>query len=270
MRPVKLVLTRAQMFTSIGHRPNTIQQLSIGASRDGQLTAIQHVSKSPIGMADELINIITHGTAERIRVPQCVDPGDAGSAEHPDTWLDASARRSRRLVRHGVGHRRALVRAGHRSHRVAREEITRTWIRSLACRGRATRCLDCYRQGAERFGWAARNPKPRSMRNGGQLVGYGMARAALWAYQPPCKALASIRRDGTAFVRSGATDIGPGPYTVMTMLAADFLGVPIERVQFGLGDSDMPTAPQEGGSGLTRRARQRRSRGAASVWSAHS
>ena len=89
------------------------------------------------------------------------------------------------------------------------------------------------------------------MRNGGQLVGYGMARAALFAYQPPCKAIASIRRDGTAFVRSGATDIGPGTYTVMTMLAADCLGVPIERVRFGLGDSAMPKAPQEGGSGLT-------------------
>ena len=111
--------------------------------------------------------------------------------------------------------------------------------------------LDCYRQGAERFGWAARNPKPRSMRNGGQLVGYGMARAALLAYQPPCSAIASIRRDGTVFVRSGATDIGCGTYTVMTMLAADCLGVPIERVRFGLGDSAMPTAPQQGGSGLT-------------------
>ena len=67
----------------------------------------------------------------------------------------------------------------------------------------------------------------------------------------PCKAIASIRRDGTAFVCSGATDVGPGPYTVMTMLASDCLGVPVDRVQFGLGDSAMPKAPQEGGSGLT-------------------
>jgi xanthine dehydrogenase YagR molybdenum-binding subunit len=111
--------------------------------------------------------------------------------------------------------------------------------------------LDCYRQGAERFGWSARSPEPRSMRNGRHLVGYGMARGALGAYQPPCKAIASIRRGETAFVRSGATDIGCGPYTVMTMLAADCLGVPIERVRFGLGDSAMPRAPQEGGSGLT-------------------
>ena len=68
-RPVKLVLTRAQMFTSVGHRPNTIQQLSIGASRDGQLTAIEHVSRSSIGMADELINLITHGTPSAYACP---------------------------------------------------------------------------------------------------------------------------------------------------------------------------------------------------------
>jgi len=111
--------------------------------------------------------------------------------------------------------------------------------------------LECYRAGAERFGWAARNPLPRSMRNGRLLIGYGMARAALSTYQPPCKAIASIHRDGTAFVRSGATDIGTGTYTVMTMLAADCLGVPVDRVRFGLGDSAMPKAPQEGGSGLT-------------------
>src|SRR5262249_38719296 len=74
--------------------------------------------------------------------------------------------------------------------------------------------------------------------------------AALTGYQPPCKAIASIRHDGTALVCSGATDIGTGTYTVMTMLAADCLGIPIERVQFGLGDSAMPKAPQEGGSGL--------------------
>src|SRR5215813_10225878 len=93
--------------------------------------------------------------------------------------------------------------------------------------------------------------KPGSMRKGHPRMGYGMARGALTAYQPSCKAIASIRRDGTAFVRSGATDIGTGTYTVMTMLAADCLGIPMERVQFGLGDSAMPKAPQEGGSGLT-------------------
>jgi CO/xanthine dehydrogenase Mo-binding subunit len=118
-RPVKLVLTRAQMFTSVGHRPNTVQQLALGASRDGQLTAVEHVSTSSIGMTDQLINLITHGTRAAYACPNVSTRADPDSAEHSDTGLDACTRRSGGLVRPGVGHRRALVRAGHRSDRVA-------------------------------------------------------------------------------------------------------------------------------------------------------
>jgi len=249
-RPVKLVLTRAQMFTTLGHRPNTIQQVSIGASRDGQLAAIEHVSRSSIGMADELINLITYGTPHEYVCPNVSTratqvrqsipipgwmraPGEAEGSFALESAIDE--------LSCALGIDPIALRVKNHAH--VHPETGLPWSSNAL--------LDCYRQGAERFGWPARNPEPRSMRNGRQLVGYGMARGALLAYQPPCKAIASIRRDGTAFVRSGATDIGPGPYTVMTMLAADCLGVPIERVQFGLGDSAMPRAPQEGGSGLT-------------------
>jgi xanthine dehydrogenase YagR molybdenum-binding subunit len=249
-RPVKLVLTRAQMFTSIGHRPNTSQRLSLGASRDGRLTAIEHVSRSSLGMADVLINIITHGTMTAYACPNVSTratqtrqsipipgwmraPGEAEGSFALESAIDE--------LSYALGIDPLELRVKNHAH--VDPESGLPWSSNAL--------LECYRRGAERFGWSARNPEPRSMRKGGQLVGYGMARAALWAYQPPCKALASIRRDGTAFVRSGATDIGPGPYTVMTMLASDVLGVPMDRVQFGLGDSAMPKAPQEGGSGLT-------------------
>ena len=249
-RPVKLVLTRAQMFTSVGHRPRTIQQVSIGASRDGRLTAVEHVSRSSIGLADELINLITHGTpnayacpnvstrASQVRLSIPIPgwmraPGEAEGSFALESAMDE--------LSYAVGIDPVELRVKNHAHVDPGTGLP--WSSNAL--------LDCYRQGAERFRWSARNPEPRSMRSRGQLVGYGVARGALAAYQPPCKAIASIRRDGTAFVRSGATDIGPGPYTVMTMLAADCLGVPIERVQFGLGDSAMPRAPQEGGSGLT-------------------
>src|SRR6185295_2947275 len=249
-RPVKLVLTRAQMFTSIGHRPNTVQHVSLGASRDGQLTAVEHVSTSSIGMADELINVITPGTADAYACPNVSTratqvrlsipipgwmraPGEAEGSFALESAIDE--------LSYAVGIDPIELRI--KSHAHVNPESGLPWSSNAL--------LDCYRQGAKRFGWSARNPEPRSMRKGGRLVGYGVARGALFAYQPPCQAIASIRRDGTAFVRSGATDIGCGPYTVMTMLAADCLGVPIERVQFGLGDSAMPKAPQEGGSGLT-------------------
>jgi xanthine dehydrogenase YagR molybdenum-binding subunit len=249
-RPVKLVLTRAQMFTSIGHRPNSIQQLSLGASRDGQLTAIDHVSTSSIGMSDELTNPITYGTTDAYACPNVSTharqirqsiptpgwlraPGEAEGAFALESAIDE--------LSYALGIDPVELRVKNHAH--VHPESGLPWSSNAL--------LDCYRQGAERFGWSARNPKPRSMRNGSQLIGYGMARAALIAFQPPCKAIASIRRDGTVFVRSGATDIGCGTYTVMTMLVADCLGVPIERVQFGLGDSAMPKAPPQGGSGLT-------------------
>jgi CO/xanthine dehydrogenase Mo-binding subunit len=249
-RPVKLVLTRAQMFTAVGHRPNTIQQLALGASQDGQLTAIEHVSTSPVGMADELINLITLGTQHAYACPNVSTratqirqnipipgwmraPGEAEGSFAMESAIDELA--------HAV--RIDPIELRVKNHARVHPDSGLPWSSNAL--------LDCYREGAERFGWSARNPEPRSMRNGGQLVGFGMARGALMAYQPPCKVIATIRQDGTAFVRSGATDIGPGPYTVMTMLAADVLGIPIERVRFGLGDSAMPRAPQEGGSGLT-------------------
>jgi xanthine dehydrogenase YagR molybdenum-binding subunit len=249
-RPVKLVLTRAQMFTSVGHRPNSIQQLSLGTTRDGQLTAIEHVSTSTLGMTDELINLITPGTIDAYACPNVSTratqvrlsiptpgwmraPGEAEGSFALESAIDELA--------YAVGMDPIELRV--RNHAEVHPVSGLPWSSNAL--------LDCYRQGAERFGWAGHHRKPRSMRNGTQLVGYGMARAALFAYQPPCKAIGSIRRDGTVFIRSGATDIGCGTYTVMTMLAADCLGVPIERVRFGLGDSAMPKAPQQGGSGLT-------------------
>jgi CO/xanthine dehydrogenase Mo-binding subunit len=249
-RPVKLVLTRAQMFTSVGRRPNTIQQVSLGSNRDGRLTAIEHVSTSSIGMSDELINPITHGTVDAYACPNVSTRATQIRQNIPTPgWMRAPGEAEGSFALESAIDELSYalnidpIELRIKNHAHVHPDNGLPWSSNAL--------LDCYRQGAERFGWSARNPEPRSMRNGGQLVGYGMARGALGAYQPPCKAIASIRRDGTAFVRSGATDIGCGPYTVMTMLAADCLGVPIECVRFGLGDSAMPRAPQEGGSGLT-------------------
>jgi CO/xanthine dehydrogenase Mo-binding subunit len=108
----------------------------------------------------------------------------------------------------------------------------------------------CYVTGAQRFGWAGRNPEIRSMREGNWLIGYGMAGVTFGWYQAPCRARISIGRDGTAHVRSAATDIGTGTYTVATQLAAELLGLGLGHVHVEIGDSDLPPAPQSGGSGL--------------------
>jgi xanthine dehydrogenase YagR molybdenum-binding subunit len=109
---------------------------------------------------------------------------------------------------------------------------------------------ECYRAGAERFGWARRTPEIGSMRDGNWLVGYGMAGVTFTSGQARCEATVSIRRDSTAHVRSAATDLGTGTYTIATQVAAELLGLDVDQVQVEIGDSDLPFAPYSGGSGM--------------------
>jgi xanthine dehydrogenase YagR molybdenum-binding subunit len=104
--------------------------------------------------------------------------------------------------------------------------------------------------GAERFGWARRSPEIGSMRDGNWLVGYGMAGVTFTSGQARCEATVSIRREGTAHVRSAATDLGTGTYTIATQVTAELLGLDTDQVHVEIGDSDLPYAPYSGGSGM--------------------
>ncbi|MET0722634.1 MAG: molybdopterin cofactor-binding domain-containing protein, partial [Tardiphaga sp.] len=106
----------------------------------------------------------------------------------------------------------------------------------------------CYAQGAAAFGWARRNPAPRSMRDDGDLVGWGMATGVWDAMQMPITVRIVLRADGHAEVACATSDIGTGTYTIMAQVAADFLWIPIENVSIKLGDSSLPPSPVEGGS----------------------
>src|SRR6266849_8965004 len=107
---------------------------------------------------------------------------------------------------------------------------------------------DCYRQGAEAFGWDRRNPEPRSMRDGTELVGWGMATGVWEALQVPITVRIGLTANGHAEVASAASDIGTGTYTIMAQVAADMLGLPLDNVTIKLGDSTLPQSPVEGGS----------------------
>ena len=248
-RPVKLVLTRSQMFTGIGHRPPTVSRLRLGATRDGQLTAIDFGSVSPVA--------IERGVRYRVG-PRAADayacPNFAGHDRHVRLNISAPA------------HMRApgTAEANFALESALDELATQLRMDPLELRLRnyaphhppsglpwsSNALRECYQAGAERFGWSRRTPEPGSLRDGSSLVGYGMAGVTFENFEAPCDARASIGREGKAFVRSAATDIGTGTYTVMAQLSADLLGLDLDQVRFDLGDSDMPTAPQEGGSGL--------------------
>ena len=249
-RPVKLELTRPEMFVSVGHRPLTRQRVRLGATRSGELVAIYHEATSSTAIEDDNIELVaygassayaclnaaTHNTQVRLNIP-CPGfmrgPGEAQGNFALESAMDELAYALR------------MDPVELRMHNdAAMEPQSRLPWSSRAMH-------ECYRQGAERFGWSQRSAEPRSMRDGRMLVGFGMAEVAFQFFQGPCAARASIDRNGRAFVRSAATDIGTGTRTIMRRLSADLLGLSEERVRFGLGDTDLPMAPWAGGSGLT-------------------
>jgi CO/xanthine dehydrogenase Mo-binding subunit len=249
-RPVKLVLSRAQMFTSVGYRPPTVQHVTLGARRTGELVAIDHEGTEPTALEDDFAESLTRATAVLYDCPNMSGrtsqvrlnvacptwmrgPGEAPGMHALECALDELAWEL------GIDPLELRLRNYAETH----PQTGRPWS-SNALRA-------CYELGAERFGWARRSPEPRSMRRGRMLVGYGMASAYYGYVQQPCQARATLGLDGVAVVRSAATDIGPGTYTVITQVAADALGLPPKRVRFELGDTAMPPAPLQGGSGLT-------------------
>jgi xanthine dehydrogenase YagR molybdenum-binding subunit len=247
--PVKLVLTRPQMFTSIGHRPQTTQRLRLGATREGRLVAIDHEGTSTVGteeanfgtltMVTPLMyacpNVATHDRQVQLNIPNPGAMRAPGKAEGNFAIESALDELSYALAVDPIELRL-------RNYAEVQPQSGLPWS-SKALR-------ECYLAGAQRFGWAKRNPEIRSMREGNWLIGYGMAGVTFGWYQAPCQASISICRDGTAHVRSAATDIGTGTYTIATQLSAELLGLDIGHVRVEIGDSDLPPAPQSGGSGL--------------------
>lgn len=246
-QPVKLVLTRRQMFTLTGHRPQTRQRLALGADRDGRLRAVIHEAQGETSRYEQFIEALTAVTpymysCENVRtryrlVP--VDsstptymrgPGEADGIFALETALDELA---------------VALKMDPVELRLKNEpEIDEG--RKVPFSSRFLR--ECYASAGERFGWARRTPEPGSMRDGRLRVGWGMATATYPVLRSPASARVRLLRDGRAEVEAAASDMGPGTYTSMTQVAADALGLPVERVTFRLGHSVFPPAPPHGGS----------------------
>jgi xanthine dehydrogenase YagR molybdenum-binding subunit len=249
-RPVKLVLTRPEMFTGLGHRPSTTQRIKVGATRDGTLVAIDHEAAAAASMGTSLLYPIPMGTVAAYACPNV-------SARDTRTQLNISPVAHMRAPGEAEGNFAVESILDELAYELRIDPIElrlRNYAEvhpqtGLAWSSKALR--ECYQVGAERFGWSRRSPEPGSMREGRWLVGYGMAGVTYGHNQAKCQARATIRRDGSAYVCSGTTEIGVGTWTVMGQLAAELLGLPPERVTFDLGDTAMPRAPYVGGSGTT-------------------
>ncbi|OGX87552.1 xanthine dehydrogenase family protein molybdopterin-binding subunit [Hymenobacter glacialis] len=246
-RPVKLALTRPQMFTSMGHREDQTQTLRLGATNDGKLTALIHEKTSTtspwdnyaesnskiVNMLYECPNFEASYQLARANVMTSTytrAPGEAPGSFALESSMDDLA--------YQLGIDPIEIRL--RNYAEKDPSSGQPWSsKSLK---------QCYARGAELFGWSKRNPKAGVTRNGRLLVGWGMATASYPVHNSQGMARARLYADGHAVVQSGATDLGTGTYTVMTQVAAEALGLPVEKVRFELGDTKLPTAPNSGGS----------------------
>lgn len=246
-RPVKLVVTRPQMFLFVGHRPRMLQRVQLGADANGKLVAMRHDLTAWTSRFDEFVepaaawsraiyacdDTVTTHRLVRLDVPTPTftrAPGAASGSYAMEAAMDelAAALKMDPLELR----RRNYAEKDHDSGKPFSSKELRA----------------CYKQGAERFGWAKRVATPRSMRDGRWLVGLGMATASYPAHMRASSARAERRPDGTFVVQAGTHDLGTGAYTIMTQIAADELGVPMEKVRFELGDTQLPEAPLAAGS----------------------
>jgi xanthine dehydrogenase YagR molybdenum-binding subunit len=250
-RPVKLVLRREHMYGPVGHRSASRQTVRIGADDDGMLTAIDHRARiasssfddffesnanvshalyaSPaIATAHEAVRLDT-GTPLFMRAP-----GEAPGSIALESAIDEAAAAC------------GIDPLAFRLKNYAEvEPISGKPFSSKALR-------ECYAQGAERFGWSKRPLAPRQMRDdNGFLVGWGMGTAIFPALMFQAEARAVIRADGSGVMETGAHDMGQGAWTAFAQIAADALGLDLERMEFKAGTSDLPDAGIAGGSAHT-------------------
>jgi xanthine dehydrogenase YagR molybdenum-binding subunit len=245
-RPVRLVLTRQQMY-ALGHRPATIERLALGATASGTLESVSHeaiaitsqyedFSRNDTGWSGQLYKSpnakYLHRLA-RLDLPTAADmraPGATTGVFALECAMDELA------IALKLDPLELRMRCY--SDRDQHNDLPYT----------SKKLRECYRQGAEAFGWHKRNPVPRSMRDGSDLIGWGMATGIWEALQMETAVRIVLTANGHAEVMCAASDIGTGTYTIMAQVAADLLGLPLDNITVRLGDSTLPHAPVEGGS----------------------
>jgi xanthine dehydrogenase YagR molybdenum-binding subunit len=245
-RSVRVVLTRQQMY-GLGYRPAMIQRIRLGAKADGKLDAITHHAITVTSQFEDF-------------------------HRHETTWsgllyTSATAAYAHELARLDLATscdmRGPSATTGVHALECAMDELAvalkldplELRLRCYSDRDQTSglpysskNLRECYRQGAEAFGWYKRNPAPRAMRDGSELVGWGMATGVWEALQVPISVRIALSANGHAKVSCATSDIGTGTYTIMAQVAADVLGLPLDSIEIKLGDSTLPQSPVEGGS----------------------
>lgn len=246
-KPVKLMLTREQMFTMVGYRPHTWQKIGIGATEDGKMVGIYHESIGQTSSYEEFTESTLQQTRMMYACPNV-------STRYRILPLDVSTPIWMRGPGEATGAFALECAVDELAHKLNMDPIA---VRLLNYTEQdpeknlpwSTKYLkECYEMGADAIGWKNRRLQPGELKNGEWQVGYGMATGTFGANRRGAKVRAKLFADGSLVLQSAVTDIGPGTGTAMVQIAADSIGLPPEKITFNLGNSEYPQAGNQGGS----------------------
>jgi xanthine dehydrogenase YagR molybdenum-binding subunit len=250
-RPVKTVLTREQMYTAVGHRPTVRQIVTLGATKQGDLTAVKHEAYSSSSRVKFFAEAAAHRTSlalyksPNILVNHQVVPLDFA----PGTFMRAPGVAPGMYALESAMDELAAKLGVDPVQLRLRNYATADPVGKLPW---SSKHLDeCYRIGADKFGWSRRSQEPRTNRDSDWLVGHGMATALYPAHRSHAEVKIRFQSDGNVSVSAATHDLGTGMYTVLAVVASEALGIPIERIRPVLGDSALTPAPVAGGSQST-------------------
>jgi len=245
-RSVRVTLTRAQMF-HIGYRPDTFHAISLAADKQGRLQSIMHDVVASTSHYEDYQEAVVNWSG---MMYHC----DNVRLSYRLAKLDTATPCDMRAPGAAIGVTALECALDELSYKVGVDPLE---IRRLNFASKdentdkqfTSKALDaCYRQGAAAFGWEKREAAPRSMRDGHELIGWGISTGMWDAFLQKAEASARLSADGKLEVSSAASDIGTGTWTILTQIAADAFGLPLDDVSTRIGESTLPTSPVEGGS----------------------
>jgi xanthine dehydrogenase YagR molybdenum-binding subunit len=252
-RPVKVVLSRPQVLTNVGHRTETVQRFEIGAKSDGTMIAMRHTVRTHSSIGDDFVEpaAITSRMLYRTGSYQSSHEVVRLNVMNP-SWMRAPGETPGQFALESA--------VDELSYRLNMDPIELRRLNYAAVNAHngkpfsSKHLLECYERGAERFGWSARKPRPRSMRDGEALIGYGAATATYPGYLMGATVKVTLANDASgirATVSTAGSDAGTGMYTMLALTTAASLGLPPEKVAAELGDSRLTACAVAGGSNLT-------------------
>lgn len=249
-RPLKVSLTRDQMFTMVGYRPKAIQKIAMGATKDGKLVGITHEAFANTASYSEFREGITNTTRSLYACPNVTTryklyPLDLSLPTYMRGPGESTGMYALECAMDEMAHALNLDPLDFRLLNYAENDPERN-------RPHSSKFLrEAYQIGAERIGWKNRNRQVGSMKEGEWLVGYGMGSGVFGSGRGAAKVGVKFLADGTLILQSGVTDMGPGTSTMVTKLASETFGVPASKIKFEMGDSDLPPGPGQFGSQTT-------------------